>query len=127
MTSASAVGRGPGRKGAPRRMSKLQLVGLLSIDKMHEVWLWKPAQALPQHDYMNLLQDCRCANHSHRRKDCPVGKGKRCTICGVLYQDYGNMSGYCPPCLDYWEMRRDYLDEYAATHVKGASLQGQLT
>lgn len=125
MTSASA-GR-TGRRRSTGQLTKWQLVGLLTIDKMHEVWPWGPPQALPAYRYMNLLKGCRCANHSHRRKDCPVGRNKRCSICGGIYEDYGNIMGYCPACLDYWEMRRDYLAEFAATHVAGVAMQGRLT
>ena len=125
MTSASA-GHGAARKRGGR-LTKWQLVSMLSIDKMHEVWPWAPPQALPAYDYYILIQGCRCANHGHKRKDCPVGDNKRCTICGGIYQDYGSINSYCPSCLEYWEARRDYLAEYAATHVTGVAMQVQLT
>lgn len=109
------------------RISKDKLVSMLTCDKMWELWPFRPAQALPHHDYENLFATaCRCAHHNHGRKDCPLRGKRKCQMCGIAYEDFGSGFQYCQPCTDYWLARRDYLAEWVVLHGGHGQMQAEM-
>ena len=115
-----------------RRVPRWRLASSLSTDRMHELWPFTGHPvALPQWRFDAMIMDpalCTCATRSHRKKECAIGpKGRKCSICGALFEDYGNSFGYCRPCDEWKDQRERYLADWAVTRLPNSTLVRQLS
>ena len=114
-----------------KRVPRWKMTSRLSVEQMATLWpfTYHPV-ALPQWRFDNMIVDpsvCQCATRGHRKKGCIIGpSGRKCSICGALFTEYGNALGYCPPCDDWKDLRERYLADTAAKAIPNASAVQQM-
>lgn len=114
-----------------KRVPRWRLMTALPIEDMATAWpfVGHPV-ALPQwrHDIIIMNPElCGCKTRGHRRKGCIIGpKGRKCSICGALYEDYGNSQNYCLGCDDWKDRREAYLAERGSELIRGRRVDQQL-
>lgn len=114
-----------------RRVPRWKLACSMRIETAMEVfpYIGHPV-ALPYWHYDNILHDpecCTCATRDHRKKGCLITpQGQKCSTCGALHLDYGNISSRCLPCQDWHTARETYLADWAASQLDNADASGQL-
>ena len=125
-TPASAVYRIDGK-----RVARWKMACSMSIDRAMEIWPFTGhPESLPIWRYDNIMADpelCPCNTRQHRKKGCIISpSGDKCSVCGALYQDYGNGSHHCLGCQDWLDRREAHLADWAAERVSTTSLTAQL-
>ena len=114
-----------------KRVPRWKMACSKSIGQAMTLWPFtgRPV-ALPIWRYERIQADsdlCACSTLSHRKKGCLIGPaGLKCSICGALHQDYGNIGHHCLPCQDWLDRRERYLADWAAEHMDSADMAAQL-
>ena len=116
---------------AGKRVPRWKMACSMSIDQAMTLWPFTGHPvALPIWRYETIIADsdlCPCTTRSHRKAGCIIGPaGLKCSICGALHQDYGNISHHCLPCQDWLERRELHLADWAAEATNSANLSAQL-
>ena len=114
-----------------KRVPRWKMACSMPIDRATELWPFTGHPvALHQWRYDTIIMNpelCTCKGRGHRKKGCIIGrKGRKCQICGALYEDYGNSLNYCLPCDDWRDQRERYLADWAADRMGNATAVRQL-
>ena len=114
-----------------KRVARWKLACSMSIDQAMELWPFTGHPvSLPIWHYDTVLADselCPCTNRSHRKAGCIVGPGgRKCSICGALFQDYGNIAHHCLGCQDWLARRELFLADWASEAISAPALSAQL-
>ena len=114
-----------------KRVPIWKMMSRLSTDQMTNIWPFTGHPvAMAQWRFDNMIMDpeiCRCATRGHRKKGCLIGpNGRKCSICGALYTEYGNAMRYCPACDDWKERRERYLADVAVASLANAAAAQQI-
>ena len=113
-----------------KRTARWKLACSMPIDQAMTLWPYTGhPEALPQWRHDLIIADtdlCPCTNRSHRKKGCIIGpQGRKCLICGALYQDYGSGFNRCMPCTDWQDRRERHLADWAAHNANLPGITSQ--
>lgn len=114
-----------------KRVPRWKMACSMTMEQAVKLWpVTGHPVAIPLWHYDSILFDpalCPCSNRNHRRKNCIIGPhGLKCSVCGALHQDYGNISHYCLGCQDWMDRREAYLADWASENNGKANTSTQV-